>query len=78
MADQNKKVECTIPVLAVKNLKYSIAFYTDKLGFTLDWGDEAGSSICSVSRDGKPIMLREANSGFGSWVWIGVEDGPMR
>jgi predicted lactoylglutathione lyase len=68
-------VECTIPVLPVRNLSASIAFYTDALGFVLDW---SSATVCSVSRDGKPIMLREAEGDFApAWVWIGLEDDSL-
>lgn len=70
-------VECTIPILPVRSLGKSIAFYTKTLGFVLDWGD-AGSTVCSVSRDGKPIMLRESAGEFApAWVWIGLEDDSL-
>jgi catechol 2,3-dioxygenase-like lactoylglutathione lyase family enzyme len=67
-----RHVECTIPVLTVRNLARSIRFYTQKLGFNLDW---CGSVVCSVSRDGRPIMLRQRNSREKTapvWVWIGL------
>ena len=68
-------VECTIPVLPVRSLSRSIAFYTETLGFKLDWGT---LTVCSVSRDGKPIMLRESSDEFASaWVWIGLEDDSL-
>jgi catechol 2,3-dioxygenase-like lactoylglutathione lyase family enzyme len=66
-------VECTIPVLPVRNLARSIRFYTGKLGFKLDW---RGEVVCSVSRDDKPIMLRQTSGREKTapvWVWIGLE-----
>ncbi|MGV3661991.1 MAG: VOC family protein [Prosthecobacter sp.] len=68
-------VECTIPVLPVRDLPRSIAFYTGTLGFKLDWGGQAGARICSVSRDGKCIMLSALEPVTApAWVWIGLED----
>jgi predicted lactoylglutathione lyase len=68
-----KEVENTIPVIPVTNLKRSIEFYTEILGFKLDWGETDGD-ICSVSRDGAGIMLyREAEIRAPSIVWIGLE-----
>lgn len=42
------KLECTIPMLPVTNLSHSIAFYTEKLGFTLDWKSE-GTAVFHVT-----------------------------
>ena len=67
-----RQVECTIPVVPVKDLVRSIRFYTAKLGFKLDW---RGNVVCSVSRDGRSIMLRQKQRGEKSapvWVWIGL------
>ncbi len=64
---------CTIPVLPVRDLARSIRFYTGKLGFKLDW---RGEVVCSVSRDDKPIMLRQQGSREKTtpvWVWIGLD-----
>lgn len=72
-----QNVECTIPVLPVRSLSKSMAFFVETLGFQVDWGD-AGSTVCSVSRDGKPIMLREVSGDFApTWVWIGLEDDAL-
>jgi hypothetical protein len=72
-----QNVECTIPILPVRNLSKSMAFFTETLGFRLDWGD-GSSTVCSVSRDGKPIMLRESADDFApAWVWIGLEDDSL-
>ncbi|MEW4486532.1 VOC family protein [Thalassoglobus sp. JC818] len=74
MTSNTRQIENTIPVIPVSNLTQSIAFYTQKLGFHLEWGGEDGSKICLVNRDGCSLMLAEA---FGpsppQWVWIGVE-----
>lgn len=71
MHPQTRQVECTIPVLPVADLKRAIQFYTEKLGFKLDW--ESGL-FCSVSLDDCHIMLSQSiAAGGGAWVWIGVE-----
>jgi predicted enzyme related to lactoylglutathione lyase len=68
-------VECIIPILRVANLAASIRFYVNVLGFQVDWGDGPESEMCSVSRDGRSIMLCQGDQGHrGTWVWIGVED----
>jgi predicted lactoylglutathione lyase len=78
MTAPRQTVECTIPVLPVRNLTKSIRFYTDILGFRLDWGGEAGKLICSVSRDKCCIMLAQrAEPGSAVWIWIGVSDDSL-
>ena len=67
-----RQIENTIPILAVADMKVSQRFYQQTLEFTLDWG---AGSICSVSRDGCPIMLmQDQRPSNGTWVWIGCED----
>jgi catechol 2,3-dioxygenase-like lactoylglutathione lyase family enzyme len=68
----SSRVECVIPILHVRDLAASLAFYLDVLGFQTDW---RGERQASVSRDGKAIMLCQGEQGHpGTWVWIGVED----
>lgn len=70
------EVENTIPVLRVRDMGVSKAFYVDKLGFRVDWGD--GDTVCQVSRDGHRIMLsEEADIGTPSWVWIGLRSDKL-
>lgn len=70
------RFECTIPILRVRNLQESLAYYQSVLGFQKDWGgDEANSGMASVSRDHCALMLCSWGQGhLGTWVWIGVED----
>ena len=78
MNHAERQVECTVPVLPVRDLMRSIRFYTETLGFKLDWGGKEGSVICSVSKDDCCIMLSQAAKGSpGVWVWIGLEDDSM-
>jgi hypothetical protein len=78
MNPTTRKVECTIPVLSVRDLHKNIRFYTESLGFNVDWGGAAGSVICSVSRDGCSIMLCQVeNKAWPVWVWIGLEDSSL-
>ena len=75
MNPPDREVECTIPILPVRNLERSIQFYTQTLGFHLDWH---GGPFCSVSRDGRPIMLKESLTATTSaWVWIGLESDSL-
>lgn len=65
-------IENVIPILRVEDVEASRRYYTQTLGFSLDWDAD---TIISVSRDGKSIMLCEGAQGQpGTWVWIGVED----
>jgi len=74
MPTSPRQVECTIPVVFVRDLARSIAFYTETLGFKLDWGGP-DKIICSVSRDGHCIMLMKTEELCNPvWVWIGLED----
>jgi len=66
-----RQIENTIPVLAVRELDRSIAFFKDVLGFELDW--RAGST-CSVGRDGCSIMLQVHEEPRPATVWIGLDD----
>ena len=69
-----KEVENTIPVIPVSDLGRSIEFYTEVLGFVLDWSGTEEESICSVSRDGHSIMLIErVEIPAPSCVWVGLE-----
>ena len=75
MSDSAQKVECTIPILPVKDLARSIRYYTETLGFNLEW---SGDIVASVSRDDHPIMLSQAMASSGpGWVWIGLEDDSL-
>ena len=78
MRNSNSKVECTIPVLPVKDLTLSIQFY-HSLGFELDWGGGEGSLICSVSRDDCHLMLSQGITPGTSpqCVWIGLQDASL-
>jgi catechol 2,3-dioxygenase-like lactoylglutathione lyase family enzyme len=68
-------VECIVPILRVSSLSASLRYYVHILGFKVDWGDEDGSEMASVSRDGHAIMLCQGAQGQrGTWIWIGVED----
>jgi predicted lactoylglutathione lyase len=78
MQPTSRQIECTIPILPVRDLARSIAFYRDTLGFKLDWGGGEGATIGSVSRDNCSIMLVQKPVGDRpTWVWIGLEDDSL-
>ena len=57
------KVESIIPILYVKNLAASIAYYVNVLGFKKDWDWGDPPAFGSVSRDDFSIMLSEGWGG---------------
>ena len=61
------------PILSVKSMAVSLAYYQDVLGFhNAPWGSEW---FTAVSRDGAVIYLCLGDQGGpGTWVWVGVED----
>ena len=70
-----REVECIVPILRVRSLTDSLRYYVDVLGFGTEWGAEEGSTMASVARDGRSIMLCEGAQGQpGTWIWIGVDD----
>ena len=69
-----RQVECTVPILPVSDLARSFVFYTETLGFKLDWGDAKKDTICSVSRDKRSIILmKREKPAEPVWVWIGAD-----
>lgn len=60
------------PILSVRDIEASLAYYRDVLGFEpAPWG----GTFTHVSRDGCGIYLCEGEQGqAGTWVWVGVED----
>jgi hypothetical protein len=60
------------PIFQVSSVAESVSYYTNKLGFTHDWGD---SGLASVSRGHCTIFLCEWDQGKrGTWAWVGVSD----
>lgn len=67
------RFEGVTPVLPVRSLSASIAYYVDVLGFKVDW--QHPGIFASVSRDRHCIFLCEGDQGHpGTWVWMGVTD----
>ena len=60
------------PIFRVNDVRASLAYYVDILGFTSDWDD---GGMASVSRGDCTIFLTSWDQGqAGTWVWIGVKD----
>jgi hypothetical protein len=61
------------PIFRVADLRASVGYYVNALGFNVDWQDEG--VIASVSRDRCCIFLCQGDQGHpGAWTWIGVPD----
>ena len=61
------------PILRVRALAASVAYYTQALGFAVEWQDDAG--FASVSRGDCQLFLCEGDQGHpGAWVFVGVAD----
>jgi catechol 2,3-dioxygenase-like lactoylglutathione lyase family enzyme len=68
----NFRVENVTPILYVKDMAQSLAFYVDILGFrNADWGDD---NFTSINRDNTGLYLCKGGQGLpGTWVWIGFD-----
>jgi uncharacterized glyoxalase superfamily protein PhnB len=61
-----------VPILRVRDLAESVAYYVRVLGFTHDW---THGTVASIHRDRASAMLCEGDQGQpGTWLWIGVND----
>lgn len=67
----NFRIENIAPILYVKDMQRSLAFYVDILGFrNADWGDD---NFTSINKDNTGLYLCKQGQGQpGSWVWIGL------
>ena len=64
---QSGVVREMVPLLFVDDLPSCVAFYTDKLGFTLQgkWEPDGKLTWCKLRRDGSAIMLQQASDEDG-------------
>src|SRR5262245_16352174 len=67
------RFEGAAPILRVTDMKSSVHYYVDVLGFrNAAWGSD---DFTSVNRDGARIYLcRNGHGCTGTWAWVGVED----
>ena len=67
------RFECANPILSVADMKRSLHYYVEVLGFSnADWGS---ADFTCVTRDNAGIYLSEGDQGQpGTWVWVGVDD----
>lgn len=66
------RIENIQPILSVKDMTISRAFYIDILGFAEEaWGND---NFTSISRGNGAIYLCKGGQGNpGTWVWVGFE-----
>jgi catechol 2,3-dioxygenase-like lactoylglutathione lyase family enzyme len=63
------------PILRVANLKESLRYYVNVLGFKVNWETPM---FASVGRGRCNLMLSEGDQGYpGTWVWVGVGDAEL-
>lgn len=61
------------PILRVTDIRASLAYYVDTLGFGIDWQAEDG--FAGVRRGRAALMLGTGDQGrVGAWCYIGVDD----
>lgn len=60
------------PILRVADLDASVAYYVERLGFSIQW---RADPVASVGRDGAALMLCVGDQGQpGAWVWGPTSD----
>lgn len=65
---------CPRPILAVANLRDSLAYYRDQLGFKVDWEWGEPADFASVTRSGTTIFLGESHHGDRGGLWVFARD----
>jgi ankyrin repeat protein len=69
------RFDYAIPILNVKNVPASIAYYVEKLGFEKEWDWGEPATFGCVRHDGVQIFLCEGAQGSpGTWISIFVRD----
>ena len=67
--------ECVSPIFPVADLQASLTYYTEVLGFKVNWQTPV---FAQVSRGRCGIMLAEGDQGHpGTWIWVGVGDAEL-
>jgi uncharacterized glyoxalase superfamily protein PhnB len=69
------RFEHVVPILAVRDIPASIAYYVDKLGFQKKWEWGEPPDFACVGRDQVELFLSQsATGGPGMWISIFVQD----
>ncbi|MBL4686719.1 MAG: VOC family protein [Nannocystaceae bacterium] len=69
------EMSCARPIFNVGELKTAQGYYTDVLGFSLDWEDGEPADFASVSRGDATLFLCQGCQGTpGAWMMVFVSD----
>jgi catechol 2,3-dioxygenase-like lactoylglutathione lyase family enzyme len=71
---RSHELGCPRPIFAVANLKRSLAYYRDTLGFKVDWEWGEPSDFASVTRAGATIFLGVDASAGHQALWVFARD----
>ena len=72
MAEERSWLASVTPILHVADLEVSLAYYTHRLGFKMDWRT---NDFLSVTRGKCQLFLTEDAQGHaGTWIWVAAED----
>lgn len=67
---RSHELGCPRPIFGVKNLKTSLAYYRDVLGFKIDWEYGEPADFASVTRGQATVFLGEHRTGGGGQLWV--------
>ena len=69
------RFESAVPILNVKNVPASIAYYVEKLGFQKEWDWDAPPTFAGLRRDEVRLFLCQGAQGApGMWISIFIHD----
>ena len=75
MEHSPNRFEVAVPILNVKNVPASIAYYVEKLGFQKEWDWDTPATFACVHRDDVRIFLCQDGQGApGTWISVFVDD----
>lgn len=68
----NFRIENVAPILYVKDMPRSLAFYVDLLGFkNAEWGND---DFTNINKNNSGLYLCKGAQGSpGTWIWIGFD-----
>ncbi|WP_299624396.1 glyoxalase superfamily protein [Pelagibius sp.] len=75
MEQSPNRFESAVPILNVKDVPASIAYYVEKLGFRKEWEWGTPANYACVQRDGVRIFLCQDGQGApGMWISVFIHD----